>query len=301
MLITVALGGFAMAQSQESPPQTPQIQSDQKPDSAAKRQTQSDNHVNPAAQQPAIEQQHSPSDAKREADKDAEKRAEEAREYWPFHVFGARLKITDSLLALFTFLLIVVGAVQGAFLYRTDQGTHKAADAAQKSSKVAEDSLFKLQRASIFMPDMNTNWHRDTERDGKFWWHFRPVFHNSGNTQPLDMLTNVVFVLRDTPLPEGYDFPPDANNQPAVVIPHGAIYGRSQNLTDDQLIEVQKGTKFYYIYGTVTYRDVFDGTPVHTTKFCRQVINILGDLTRPHKEVTEMFFAIVFPEHNTAD
>jgi hypothetical protein len=175
------------------------------------------------------------------------------------------------------------------------------AAASERTAKVVEDSLFKLQRASIFMPDMNTNWHPDTGRTGKFWWHFRPVFQNSGNTQTRDMVTNVVFELRDTPIPDGYSFPPDAVNQPAIVPPHWPIYGRSQNLTDDQLIEVQKGTKFYYIYGTVTYRDIFDGTPVHTTKFCRQVTNILGDLTRPDKEVTEMFFSIVFPEQNTAD
>jgi hypothetical protein len=175
------------------------------------------------------------------------------------------------------------------------------AEAAQKSAEVAQTSLVKLQRASIFMPDINTNWHRDTSRPGKFWWHFRPIYANSGNTQPLGMTTNVVFVLRDTPLPEGYDFPPDTANHPATVIPHGSILGRSENLTDEQLIEVQKGNKFYYIYGTIIYHDIFDGTPIHTTKFCRQVVNLLGDLTRPDQEVTEMFFAIAFPEYNTAD
>jgi len=39
--------------------------------------------------------------------------AEEASEYWPFLIFGTRLKITDSLLALFTFWLVVIGAWQG--------------------------------------------------------------------------------------------------------------------------------------------------------------------------------------------
>jgi hypothetical protein len=175
------------------------------------------------------------------------------------------------------------------------------AKAAEKSAKVAEDSLFKLQRASVFMPDINSNWHPDTAREGKLWWHFRPIFQNTGNTQTREMITNVVFEFRDTPLSNDFTFPPNEDSSPAIIPPHGTIFGASSNLTDEQIIRVQKGTGFFYIYGTVTYHDVFDGTPVHTTKFCRQILNPLGDFTRPDKEVTEMFFGIVFPGHNTAD
>ncbi len=175
------------------------------------------------------------------------------------------------------------------------------AAAAEKSAKVAEDSLFKLQRASIFMPDINTNWHPDTEREGKFWWHFRPIFQNAGNTQTKEMTTNVVFEFRDTPLPKDFAFAPNKESSPAIVPPHGVIFGATSTLTDEQIIQIQKGEKFFYIYGTVIYRDVFDGTPIHTTKFCRQIINPLGNFTRPDKEPTEMFFSIVVPEQNTAD
>jgi hypothetical protein len=65
--------------------------------------------------------------------------AKEASEYWPFSILGARLKITDSLLALFTFFLIIVGVGQGIFLGRTDNATHKAADAAKPAADVAKE------------------------------------------------------------------------------------------------------------------------------------------------------------------
>jgi hypothetical protein len=151
VLVAVLLG-FG-AQSQEAPPQTPQVQTDQQPDGAAKSQPQSDQQTGPADQVPIIEQPNAAGNAERQANSDAEKRAEDAREYWPFHIFGARLKITDSLLALFTFLLIIVGGIQGVFLYRTDQGTHKAADAA----KLNAEAVMAAEGAHLFPIIKNDN------------------------------------------------------------------------------------------------------------------------------------------------
>jgi hypothetical protein len=115
------------------------------------------------------------------------------------------------------------------------------------------------------------------------------------------MTTNIVYVLRDKPLAEEFGFSPNKENAPAIIPPQGFIYGSSNTLTDDDLAMVQAGKKFYYIYGTLTYWDVFKGTPVHTTTFCRQITNILGNVHAPKSEIVEMFFAIVAPKHNTAD
>jgi hypothetical protein len=56
---------------------------------------------------------------KEEASNRSNHSAEEASEYWPFLIFGTKLKITDSLLALFTLLLVLIGAWQGYKLKRT--------------------------------------------------------------------------------------------------------------------------------------------------------------------------------------
>lgn len=122
--------------------QAPQIQPNQQPKGTTKSQPQSKQQTITADQKSAIEQRDAADNAEGHVNSNADKSAEAANEYWPFYIFGARLKITDSLLAIFTFLLIIVGAVQGGFLYRTDRGTHKAADAAKAS---ADASLIALR------------------------------------------------------------------------------------------------------------------------------------------------------------
>ena len=115
----------------------------------------------------------------------------------------------------------------------------------------------KLQRANVFVADFDWNWHPDTGREGKFWYHFRPILQNSGNTQTKEMITNVVFDLRDSAIPADFSFPPNSENAPAIVPPHGSVLGATSTLTDDELLNVKNGTKFYYIYGTLTYYDIF--------------------------------------------
>jgi hypothetical protein len=152
--LALLLGGNA--QSQEPPPQAPQIQTERQPNSATKSQPQTNEQTQAPDNISPGDQQRSASNTERHGDSDPQKRADEAREYWPFLIFGARLKVTDSLLALFTFVLVLVGIGQALFLYRTDQGTHKAADAAKESAdaakiaaSVAEKTLIASQRAWI--------------------------------------------------------------------------------------------------------------------------------------------------------
>jgi hypothetical protein len=95
---------------------------------------------------PSLVEKDSACNPEGETDCDPKKGAEEASEYWPFLILGSRLKITDSLLALFTFFLIIVGIIQGKFLYRTDQGTRIAANAAKDSADVARKTLIASQR-----------------------------------------------------------------------------------------------------------------------------------------------------------
>lgn len=201
-----------------------------------------------------------------------------------------------GVIAIFTIVLAGVS-------YYQYEAAIEAANAAKESADIAQSSLTQLQRASVFVANVDSNWHPDWDkgRKGKFWWHFRPIFENVGATQTKDLMTNIVYLVTDRELPKDFIFPPNAQSFPAFIPPHDAIVGGEQIVKQEQMIEIQKGKKFFYIYGTVTYRDVFDGTPVHTTKFCRQIMGLLGDFTRPDKNKTEMFFGLVFPEQNTAD
>src|SRR5947209_4313352 len=105
--LTLLLAAFASdswGQSQQ-PPQAQGVQADQQ---SKNPRASEDNSAEPAAQ-PNKSQTNSPEskapDLKKQASDHSDHGAEEASEYWPFLIVGTRLKITDSLLSLFTFLL----------------------------------------------------------------------------------------------------------------------------------------------------------------------------------------------------
>src|SRR5215216_741345 len=193
------------ARSQEAPPQAPQVQSEQQTNGATESQQQGTQQTTPTQQAPAIEQHNPAEDAKRQTDHDAEKRAEEAREYWPFHILGARLKITDSLLALFTFILIVVGIGQGIFLFRTDRGTHKAANAAKQSADIAERSLVELQRALMIISKFTIN--QLGRGKSIIGYRITAEFVNAGNTAAKRFSGTANIVVFDGGLPDDFKFP----------------------------------------------------------------------------------------------
>ena len=120
-------------------------------------------------------------------------------------------------LAHYTLVLAIVAMLQFLALFVQAVFLRLAFKATKKSADIAEASLVTLERASVFMPDINTNWHPDTSRPGKFWWHFRPIWQNSGSTQTKDMITNVACDFRDTPLPQDFDCPPNAESYPAII------------------------------------------------------------------------------------
>jgi hypothetical protein len=177
------LGGVALPESSETPPQAPNVKTQQQPDGAAKSQSKADNQTQAAEPIKPVENQRATENTKRHADNEAEKRAEEASEYGVF--FGRRLKITDALLTLFTLLLVIVGIGQGIFLYRTDQGTHKAANAAEDAAKVAKDTLVAANRPWISVsvePAGPITWN-----DGGLQVRYKIILKNIGKSPALNV------------------------------------------------------------------------------------------------------------------
>jgi hypothetical protein len=107
------------AQSQQ-PPQTPSVQTNQQVNSPGKGEPKTNEQINRAEIPPSVVSTAPPTGLN-ESSKCCLTKTEEASEYWTFPILGHRLKITDSLLALFTLLLVVTGAWQGWHLRRTVQ------------------------------------------------------------------------------------------------------------------------------------------------------------------------------------
>jgi hypothetical protein len=137
-VVALLIEGTAMVQSQETPPHTPPIQAEQKTDSPLKSGSDPNQQAKPLGD---ILPGHPTSEPHANAgDRENATHAgsDEATEYWT--VFGRRLKITDSLLALFTFFLFVSNCI---LFYSAE----KAADAAKASA----DSVVIVERPYIFM------------------------------------------------------------------------------------------------------------------------------------------------------
>lgn len=195
-LFATVLGGNAMAQSQEPPPQAPQIKTEQNPDGAASPRTNSHQDTQPADQVAPGKHQNSAIDAKQQTGEDAGKRAREDTEFWT--IFGHRLKITDTLLAVFTFLLFLAGVGQGVFLYRADQATHIAADAAKQSADVAEKTLVATNRPWISVGiSIGSDLTYDTQGDARVVINF--VLKNVGNSPAanVQILSEIPVVFGD--------------------------------------------------------------------------------------------------------
>src|SRR5271166_49314 len=111
VIVMLVWSGF-ISRSADPLPQVPQVKTYQQTDGAAESQTHSQQRAKNTEQIAPSSKSGEAEDSNREPSSNSQKSAEEAGEYWPFLILGARLKITDSLLALFTFVLMLVSIVQ---------------------------------------------------------------------------------------------------------------------------------------------------------------------------------------------
>jgi hypothetical protein len=129
-----------------------------------------------------------------------------------------------------------------------------------------------------------------------------PIVENGGNTQTVDAKINVNSALRDEPLPEGFDFPFVFKHGFTLIGAHQSVGASNAVILDDDLLLVQGGTKYFYIWGTIAYRDVFPNTPERVTEFCAQISRVIGnpldprEPSNPKGTTLEIYFRI-YPEH----
>jgi hypothetical protein len=125
--LLIVIAGLLHALKQH-PPYAPQVSAEQQAHGALKGEENASGGSPSAAK---ANEEH--------GGKHAEKGEEDGTEFWP-SVFGVRLKITDSLLAVFTFGLLVFTGL----LWRS---THKLWFAGEKQLRLAREALVADQRA----------------------------------------------------------------------------------------------------------------------------------------------------------
>ena len=140
---------------------------------------------------------------------------------------------------------------------------------ARRSADIAEDSLVKLQRAFIFPADIEVAvWGEGAERS----FNFRMRWENSGPTPALDFRQHFNWGRFNGPMNPEYQLSDIGipNPSPNYVAPKGVRRSGSFTLSAQHAAEIMGGQITLYFWGWVTYRDIFQSTPEHITRFCWQ-------------------------------
>lgn len=143
-------------------------------------------------------------------------------------------------LAISTTLLFIIALGQLWFLSAANETGEKAAKAAQQSVEIAERALIASQRAFIRVVNFPWLWRPDNDRPGKYFYDITPLIENAGNTPTVGMRLIINSALRDTPLPEDFDFGyGDVAPEPSLVGGRQTIGAYRAFILDEDLLSVQ--------------------------------------------------------------
>lgn len=224
--------------SQKPPPQTPYIQTQENPNGSVGKQQYSQSRQPNSGEQPPTPPEiiPQPSDGKRKHN--AEESGEEGTEFWP-SIFGYRLKVTDTLLALFTFGLFAVTWRLWISTRNLVIGAERIAERQLRAYVLCEDTYF------IYKGE-----HRTDAPDREFTDIQKTRIKNFGQTPAFDMS---VWLYRSTT--EIVDT--NVNNLLVKVhseqsLAPGHRYGPNFPIEDEF-----RHTKDFFFYGKVVYRDIY--------------------------------------------
>lgn len=275
--ILLLMGGIVVKRSQKPPPKTPKVPAKQHPDGATKTQYQKDQEACSPHQDVSPDKNNASQCAKGQTKGDSNESDDETAEWT---IRGYRMKITDFLLAIFTFLLVCVGIGQGVLLCFTNTNTQEAAKAAQKSAEIAERALIAGQRAFIsYKIERSAN--IDPQTGIITHWVFTLIWYNSGQTPTKNMKNHVNIGLFKKEISSDWNFPdvwddniPKAERVgvPLGTAPKDSTRGQAVAISVADLGDVISGKKFLYLWGWASYNDVFPNTKLHIARFAVRVL-----------------------------
>lgn len=221
--------------------QTPRIEANQQPNGAAEskrkpqEKDQSTDQSRPALQTPP------PSHLNEETGNPGAKGAEQGSESWPWLIFGFRLKVTDSLLAIFTLFLVGIGAYQGYQLDRTVTVTKLIGASGIEAARQAvalESPIFALRGATIQRKECAV------------------AFTNYGRS-PAIIVADSLAIARVPVLPTKPGYWAQAKYylpvEKALVGDEYYVVTRVNNITDSDWAEFIAGKEIFWAYGFIDY------------------------------------------------
>jgi hypothetical protein len=141
-------------------------------------------------------------------------------------------------------------------------------EATRRGAAIAADALTKLERAFVLPEAIEVD--VDESRGRHF--GFRVKWKNSGSSPAIDIRMHVNWVHTDRLLDETFTYPDHgpSDDLPKYLGPSGNLWSVRMDIGGEMVASAKRGGTFLFFYGWITYRDIFDGTPVHRTTFCQQ-------------------------------
>ena len=89
---------------------------------------------------------------------------------------------------------------------------------------------------------------------------------------------------------------------PTIAGPKAMVEAVPGAISAEDLAAVQQGRKHFYIWGWAEYHDIFEGTKKHSTRFCNQLMQVIGNPMAAINEhnMVQMLFGF-HSENNCAD
>jgi hypothetical protein len=181
-----------------------------------------------------------------------------------------------------------------------------------RQARLTKEALIADKRSFVFAESIQPIWELD-KPSGQYYWRFRPFWRNSGDTPTKRLTLYVDCELRNSLLPVGFNF-----NQTRIPPGTGMLGPKAGNLgglaphmpgvaiTPQDILDIQNGRKFLYLWGWARYFDVFPETPQHITRFCWQMLSVGDPAAYTPHQIPSLPGSLIFPyvyhtEGNCAD
>jgi len=162
---------------------------------------------------------------------------------------------------------------------------------------IAKDTLIVSQRAFVYAekanilgeaPDLKIS------RPANAKIGIDVVFKNSGQTLSKNQRSTMGTYFTTTGIPDDFKYPIELNSRPILLAPQAETQ-LLRPISETELANVKSGKQLLFVYGDVTYEDVFGKS--HKTEYCFQ---LFGYSLKPTGELEEYIF-YTGPTHNCAD
>jgi hypothetical protein len=144
-----------------------------------------------------------------------------------------------------------------------------------ESNSINSEGLQSVQRSLVNFGGLQLGVRLVGPPDGKTWLgnEIAVAWANGGNTPAKSMVIRGNVQAWRGNLPEGFGFPENNVNSPAVIGPK-SVYGINVTVSKTDLLDAWRGNSRIFFWGSVLYKDVFKGDPDRLSEFCAEMTHV---------------------------